>query len=197
MSRRLASALAFSLLLPASALTAACGGEATQRSASAPAPSAAKDEGAAAAEAAKVAEAKAVAPASEPPPASAGAPPTKAPGAARIVALGDVHGDLAATRSALRLAGAIDAEDRWVGGELVVVQTGDQLDRGDDEREILDLLARLEGEAKAAGGALYVLNGNHELMNAAGDLRYVTAGGHLDFADVPGVDPNDPRAQRV
>ncbi|MCA9659058.1 MAG: calcineurin, partial [Myxococcales bacterium] len=49
----------------------------------------------------------------------------------------------------------------------------------------------------AAGGALYVLNGNHELMNAAGDLRYVTAGGHLDFADVPGVDPNDPRAQRV
>jgi hypothetical protein len=46
----------------------------------------------------------------------------------RIVAFGDVHGDLEATRSALRLARAIDEEDRWIGGELIVVQTGDQLD---------------------------------------------------------------------
>jgi hypothetical protein len=47
----------------------------------------------------------------------------------RIVALGDVHGDLSATRRALRLAGAIDDQDRWIGGRLVVVQTGDQLGR--------------------------------------------------------------------
>jgi hypothetical protein len=42
-----------------------------------------------------------------------------------------------------------------------------------------------------------VLNGNHELMNAAGDLRYVTAGGFVDFAEVPGVDLADPRAASV
>lgn len=122
---------------------------------------------------------------------------TRLPAPPRLVALGDVHGDFEATRAALRLAGAIDAEDRWIGGELVVVQTGDQLDRGDDERKILGLLERLQAEAAAAGGALHVLNGNHELMNAAGDLRYVTAGGFLDFADVPGVDLADPRAARV
>ena len=110
------------------------------------------------------------------------------------MAIGDVHGDYAATVAALRLAGAIDDQERWAGGALVVVQTGDQLDRGDGERKILDLLERLQGEARAAGGALHVLNGNHELMNAAGDLRYVTAGGFVDFAEVPGVDTNDPRA---
>ena len=100
----------------------------------------------------------------------------------RIVAFGDIHGDLEATRAALRLAGAIDGEDRWAGGPLVVVQTGDQLDRGDDERAILDLFERLRVEAQAAGGAFHALLGNHELMNVRGDLRYVTEGGFADFA---------------
>lgn len=108
--------------------------------------------------------------------------PTKLPiTAKRLVAIGDLHGDLAGTRSALRAAGAIDAKDQWIGGELVVVQTGDVLDRGDDEQAILDLIARLEREAKAAGGAVIMLLGNHELMNASGDFRYVTDGGWRDF----------------
>src|SRR5690606_14286929 len=118
--------------------------------------------------------------------------PTRFPAPERLMALGDVHGDLAATRRALRLAGAIDAGDRWVGGSLVVVQTGDQLDRGDDEQAILDLFERLRGEAEAAGGAFHVLLGNHELMNAAGDLRYVTPGGFADFEGIEGLALDDP-----
>lgn len=109
--------------------------------------------------------------------------PYRFPAPERLVAIGDLHGDLEATRRVLRLAGAIDAEDRWSGGSLVVVQTGDQLDRGDDERAILELLAQLEGEARAAGGALHVLNGNHETMNVQGDFRYVTAEGRTAFDD--------------
>ena len=111
----------------------------------------------------------------------------------RIVAIGDVHGDLEATRRALRLGGAIDADDRWIGGALVVVQAGDQLDRGDDEQEIVDLFERLVVDARAAGGTFVVLNGNHELMNVLGDLRYVTPGGFRDFEGVAGADPGDPR----
>ena len=65
--------------------------------------------------------------------------PTRCPGVPRIVAIGDLHGDLDACRRALRLGGAIDDADRWIGGDLVVVQTGDQLDRGDDEQAIIDL----------------------------------------------------------
>lgn len=117
--------------------------------------------------------------------------PTRFPQAERIVAIGDVHGDLQAARRALQLAGATNDQDRWIGGKLVVVQTGDQLDRGDEEQAILDLFQRLVEEAAAVGGAFHVLNGNHELMNVALDLRYVTPGGYLDFADTP-HDRNDP-----
>lgn len=110
-------------------------------------------------------------------------PPTRFPAADRIVAFGDWHGDLGAARSALQLAGAIDDQDRWTGGDLVVVQTGDQIDRGDEEQAILDLLDRLQDEARASGGAVHALLGNHEIMNAQGDFRYVTDGGWADFAD--------------
>ncbi len=115
------------------------------------------------------------------------------PAPERLVAIGDVHGDLRATRAALRLGGAIDDQDRWVGGKLVVVQTGDQLDRGDDERAILELLERLQREAKASGGRLLVLNGNHETMNVTGDFRYVTRGALHAFDD---ASPRSPMASR-
>ena len=123
--------------------------------------------------------------------------PTRYPKTDRIVAVGDVHGDLDATIRVLRLGGLIDADNHWSGGSTVFVQTGDQLDRGDDEQAILDLLERLEGEAKAAGGAVHVLNGNHEYMNAAGDFRYVTPGGMSDFADAEGVDVTAAAVQDV
>ena len=111
--------------------------------------------------------------------------------AARIVAMGDLHGDLGATRQALRLAGAIDENDHWVGGDLILVQTGDQLDRGDQEQAILELLDRLQDEAQAAGGMVHLLNGNHELMNARPDLRYVTEGGFADFQDAVVITEED------
>lgn len=119
------------------------------------------------------------------------------PAPRRLVAIGDLHGDLAATRAALRLAGAIDGEDRWIGEELVVVQTGDQLDRGDDELEILDLLESLGAQARLAGGEVHVLNGNHELMNAKLDMRYVTVGGYLDFLEPPIGDASMATPQNV
>jgi hypothetical protein len=106
----------------------------------------------------------------------------------RLIAIGDLHGDIEATRRALRLGGAIDGTDRWVGGDLVVVQTGDQFDRGNGELAILELLERLEAEASRAGGAVHVLNGNHEFMNVRGNMRYVTPGGFAEFHGLPGVD---------
>ncbi len=102
----------------------------------------------------------------------------------RLVAIGDLHGDLAATRRALRLAGAIDEKDEWRGGALVVVQTGDQIDRGDDDRAILDLFDTLRDKAKKAGGEVIAMSGNHEIMNAMADFRYVTPGAFTAFADV-------------
>jgi hypothetical protein len=107
----------------------------------------------------------------------------RVPVADRIVAIGDLHGDLGATRRALVLAGAIDALDRWIGDKLVVVQTGDEIDRGDDDRAIIELFDRLADAAEGRGGKVIALIGNHEAMNVAGDFRYVTRGGFAAFSD--------------
>jgi AmmeMemoRadiSam system protein B len=125
--------------------------------------------------------------------APAARPPLRLPAAEHLIVIGDLHGDLDAARRALRLGNAIDANDAWIGGDLVVVQTGDQLDRGNDEREILALLERLGTEAAASGGAVVVLDGNHELMNAGERFHYVTDGGYADFAEfAPAhIDPSD------
>ncbi len=124
------------------------------------------------------------------------APSWRHPAVARLVAIGDLHGDLAAARAALRLAGAIDERDLWIGGPLVVVQTGDVLDRGDDERALLAWLDRVAAAARAAGGALHRLVGNHEVLNVQGDLRYVTAAGLAAFADQGADGDDDPRLAR-
>ncbi len=102
--------------------------------------------------------------------------PLRIPATKRVVAIGDLHGDLAAMRAAFRAAGAIDDHDHWTARDLTIVQTGDILDRGDDERAMLDLLAAWEQQAPESGSRLVLLDGNHELMNAAGDYRYVTRG---------------------
>jgi hypothetical protein len=125
------------------------------------------------------------APAPPPPPAQPGcnlAPiPLKIAPTGRIVAMGDLHGDFEAARDALRAAGVLGDGDHWSGGTTTLVQTGDVLDRGDGESKILALLDQLAAEAPKAGGQVVQLLGNHELMNAAHDFRYVTPGGMRDF----------------
>jgi hypothetical protein len=95
------------------------------------------------------------------------------PPAARIVAIGDLHGGYTQFVTLLRQAGLVDARLRWTGGQAVLVQTGDCLDRGPESRKILDLLIKLEKDAARAGGRVHALLGNHEAMNIYGDLRYV------------------------
>ena len=116
------------------------------------------------------------------------------PAAARLVAVGDLHGDFVATQQVLRLAGALGPDGHWVGGKLVLVQTGDQLDRGGGEKDILDLFEQLAQEANAAGGVVIALNGNHETMNALGDFRYVTDDAVHDF---DALDPDSKHADAV
>jgi len=109
---------------------------------------------------------------------------TSPPAPVRVVAFGDVHGDADAARAALKLAGVLNDSDTWIGEATHVVQVGDQLDRGDEEQEILDLFETLRAQATAAGGAFYPLLGNHEVMNVELDLRYVTDGGYADFSHI-------------
>jgi len=121
------------------------------------------------------------------------------PAVKRIIVLGDIHGDLEMTYSLLRVANLINEKNEWIGGDTVVVQVGDQVDRCrykgnpcnnkgatlDDEGndwKILQYFTELHNMALKVGGAVYSLIGNHELMNVDQDLRYVSYEGIKEFS---------------
>lgn len=101
----------------------------------------------------------------------------------RIVVVGDIHGAGTNLAQILQAAGLIDAQRKWSGGTARLVQTGDVLDRGAGVREAMDLLMRLENEARRTGGRVDVLFGNHEGMNVLHDFRDVSPQALATFAD--------------
>ncbi len=112
--------------------------------------------------------------------ASSGADAGEVP--ARVLAIGDIHGEYAGLVSILREVGLIDSQNDWVGGEAVLVQTGDFMDRGPGVRPVMDLLMKLEHQAPEQDGRVVVLLGNHEGMNLIGDFRDVTPEIYATFA---------------
>lgn len=103
------------------------------------------------------------------------------PQPSRLVAAGDIHGDLRKAKSALRLAGLIGEGDRWSGGAATFVQVGDMLDRGGDEIKLLYFFEKLRREAARDGGTVITMNGNHEIMNVDGDFRFASGQGVREF----------------
>jgi len=105
--------------------------------------------------------------------------------AQRIVAFGDVHGANDALVGLLQANKIIDSALHWQAGRTHLVSVGDLLDRGPDSRATMDLLIRLQVEARAAGGRVHVVLGNHEALNLMGDLRDVSAAEYAAFATDP------------
>jgi hypothetical protein len=128
---------------------------------------------------------------------AAGAPTTDWDHVERVVVFGDLHGDYAKFHDQLVKAGLVDQRDNWSGGRTHFVQIGDVPDRAPDTRRILDLLMRLEPQAKRAGGYVHALIGNHEAMNMEGDLRYTTPGEFAAFADADSPRRRDAYYDRV
>ena len=142
------------------------------------------------------------------------------PAQKRVVAIGDLHGDLRVTLMALRLAGVISndiyphnvSDIKWIGGQTYVVQLGDQIDRCrpsdwkqnciddlDDVVEdegnnmmIIQIFQKLDAQAKLVGGRVLGMLGNHELMNVDRDFRYVSPKEFLEF-----VPPNERHIKRT
>ncbi|KAH6578806.1 hypothetical protein BASA61_000035 [Batrachochytrium salamandrivorans] len=92
----------------------------------------------------------------------------------RVVAIGDLHSDFEMSVETLHVAKIIDVNLNWIAGNTIVVQTGDVVDRGADTIKLYALLRNLADQAKRHGGRLIQLLGNHETMNMAEDLRYVS-----------------------
>jgi hypothetical protein len=97
------------------------------------------------------------------------------------VAIADLHGDIDAGLRALRLAHLIDESGAWAGGDAVLVQTGDLVDRGGEAKQLYELFQRLIGEARNVGGEVHCLLGNHEVMNMQNDVRYVNETDYVHF----------------
>ncbi|HYX19768.1 MAG TPA: metallophosphoesterase [Thermoanaerobaculia bacterium] len=102
--------------------------------------------------------------------------------APRVVAIADVHGDLPAFKAILAQAGLVDDAGAWAGGDAVLIQLGDLIDRGPAMRATLDYAMALERSAAERGGRAVFLLGNHEVMNMTGDLRYVAKENWAEFA---------------
>ena len=100
----------------------------------------------------------------------------------RIVAIGDLNGADDVLVSILRGTELIDGSGRWIGGRAELVQVGDVFNRGSGARHALEILQRLGREARAAGGRVTMLLGNHEVMTALRNEAYCTEGEYLSFA---------------
>jgi len=108
----------------------------------------------------------------------------------RIVAIGDLHGDVRALGAILRACELIDAKAEWIGGGAHLVLMGDLLGGGDRSRLLLNAVLRLETEAERAGGRVHALLGNHDILPAAGRFGKLTRGERALFTayPVPGAD---------
>lgn len=90
----------------------------------------------------------------------------------------------------------------WSGGNAYLVQMGDQIDRTRPENwdtnqitmdnayhdegsdlKIMELFDKLGYQAQRVGGCVISLLGNHELMNVAGDFRYVSTQEFREFGN--------------
>jgi hypothetical protein len=91
----------------------------------------------------------------------------------KIAALSDIHGRYDLAIQLLKVNKIIDSELNWNFGRGHLVIVGDIFDRGDKVNEMLWLVYDLERQARARGGHVHFLLGNHEYMVLHKDLRYL------------------------
>ena len=129
----------------------------------------------------------------------------------KIIVIGDLHGDIDNTINILKLSKCISLPKsellkqsnydlkklnkiKWIGGDTIIVQLGDILDGkkrdetysnfNDNEFYIINLFTKLRLEAQKKKGNIYLLVGNHELLNFAGNFNHVSLKGIMDFGGI-------------
>jgi hypothetical protein len=109
----------------------------------------------------------------------------------RILSFGDVHGDILAlykfmTASQLLHPNSTITNPIWNGGDSILIQCGDILDRGPNELFCLRYLASIARQAKEHNGKVLILHGNHESLNANGLFQYTDPNGDSEIESVFG-----------
>tara|TARA_R110001583_G_scaffold170892_2_gene324355 strand:+ start:121 stop:1356 length:1236 start_codon:yes stop_codon:yes gene_type:complete len=91
-----------------------------------------------------------------------------------IYVIGDVHGRYDKLIHLLQKSKVIDHNLNWIAGKASLVFLGDVFDRGNQVTKVLWFINQLEEKAKNAGGKVYLVLGNHEIMIMSKDLRYLS-----------------------
>ena len=105
--------------------------------------------------------------------------PDTLPTVGRVAVTSDLEGDTAYFRAWGRALGVLDSAGGWAYGQGHVVILGDATDRGRWVYPLLWTLYRLEAEARAAGGAVHYVLGNHEQYNLVGITKDIEAEHHF------------------
>lgn len=106
----------------------------------------------------------------------------------RVVVIGDLNAQHDLLERYLLGLKLVNKAGAWTGGKSILVQMGDIPNRGNRSRAAMDLLMRLRPEARAAGGEVYWLLGNHEVMTVLGNEAYVSADEYMEFASAEEID---------
>ena len=117
----------------------------------------------------------------------------------KIYAIGDIHGDCNVLIKLLKKIKLINDNLDWIGMDSHLVQLGDILDgklryeittdckmdesMALEEFIILELLNKLDYQARKKGGRVHYIIGNHEIMNILGDFSYVSQPHMTDIPD--------------
>lgn len=114
------------------------------------------------------------------------AQPTNFPLVPRILVIGDVHGDISRLMNILYKLNIISHDMKWIAepANTIVIQLGDQIDslnRANPNQwevlpdiEVMLEMDKLDKIARAGGGRILSILGNHEIMNFIGEFAYVS-----------------------
>lgn len=93
----------------------------------------------------------------------------------KTFAVSDLHGRFDLFAAILKTGKVINEQYEWTYGANNLVINGDIFDRGADVLPILWLIYKLEFEAKAVGGEVTTILGDHEEMVMRDNLKYTFA----------------------
>jgi hypothetical protein len=95
------------------------------------------------------------------------------PATSTLLVISDIEGNFNAFYGLLLSNGVIDLNYNWTFADNALVILGDVTDKGENVTQCLWLIYHLENQARAAGGRVHYLLGNHEIMDFHLDVRYV------------------------
>ena len=114
----------------------------------------------------------------------------------RIIAIGDLHGDLKQTIKILRLTNIINTDNDWIANKTILIQTGDIIDRGPKSIAVYRLFLKLRAECIKYESLILNQIGNHEQMMFINDFTYVNKaemnqfGGYFEWQNLMSIRSN-------